>query len=88
MPLKASQFFGPLRLLSRCSVSIPTLAHSIVFGFCSVLICVEIPALLGVKFGLNAEQIGLNFIGNIIGYVKNVQTIMMYLDIVLNSNVQ
>ena len=39
------------------------------FAFCSVLICVEIPGLLGVKFNLNSESIGLNFISNIVGYV-------------------
>ena len=66
-PLKLQDFYYPVVLLKRLSVSIPTLAHSVMFAFCSVLICVEIPGLLGVKFNLNFEAIGLNFISNIVG---------------------
>ncbi|KAH8689446.1 major facilitator superfamily domain-containing protein [Talaromyces proteolyticus] len=88
MPVKVSQFFVPLRLLARLSVSISTLAHSVIFGFCSVLICVEIPALLGVKFGLNAEQIGLNFIGNIIGGVIGEQLSGPFSDYIRNRRLR
>ena len=49
------------------SVSTSVLSHSVVFAFCSVLVCVEIPALLGVKFNLDFEKIGLNFIPLAIG---------------------
>lgn len=70
-PIRHHGFYRPLTILSRLSVSIPTLAHSVMFCFCSVLICVEIPGLLEVKFILNFESIGLNFMSNIIGYVCN-----------------
>ena len=66
---RLQDFYYPVVLLKRLSVSIPTLAHSVMFAFCSVLICVEIPGLLGVKFNLDFESIGLNFISNIVGYV-------------------
>jgi hypothetical protein len=69
MPIRLDALYGPLTILGRFSVAIPTLAHSVMFCFCSVLICVEIPGLLGVKFNLNFEAIGLNFMSNIIGYV-------------------
>jgi hypothetical protein len=65
--LQVHDFYQPLVLLKKMSVSIPTLAHSVMFAFCSVLICVEIPGLLGVKFNLDFESIGLNFISNIVG---------------------
>lgn len=65
--LNVQDFYYPVILLKELSVSIPTLAHSVMFAFCSVLICVEIPGLLGVKFNLNFEAIGLNFISNIVG---------------------
>ncbi|KEF58458.1 uncharacterized protein A1O9_06384 [Exophiala aquamarina CBS 119918] len=68
-PLRHQDFYRPLTILSCLSVAIPTLAHSVMFCFCSVLICVEIPGLLGVKFNLNFESIGLNFMSNIIGGV-------------------
>ncbi|KAF7560761.1 hypothetical protein G7046_g3381 [Stylonectria norvegica] len=70
-PLTFYDFWAPIALLRNISVSTSVLSHSIVFAFCSVLVCIEIPALLGVKFGLDFESIGLNFIplviGNIIG---------------------
>ncbi|KAK0886973.1 hypothetical protein LTR02_017664 [Friedmanniomyces endolithicus] len=71
--LAARDFYDPFLLLRHATVWIPTLAHSIIFGFCSVLICVEIPALLGAKFNLNAQATGLNFAGNIIGGIVGEQ---------------
>ncbi|KAH1654116.1 hypothetical protein KXX16_002869 [Aspergillus fumigatus] len=44
-----------------------------VFLFGSVLITVEVPQLLQLKFGLNAEQLGLQFLGVIIGSILGEQ---------------
>lgn len=38
-----------------------------VFGFASVMVTVEIPQLFGEKFGFNTQQLGLQFLGTIIG---------------------
>jgi cytochrome c biogenesis protein CcdA len=52
---------------------LPTIAYSIVFGFASVLLTVEIPQLFTPKFHFNAQQIGLQFLGMIIGSVLGEQ---------------
>ncbi|KAM3416101.1 hypothetical protein BST61_g9582 [Cercospora zeina] len=68
-PLEWSEFIQPLMLFKHPSIVIPTVAYSIVFGFCSVLLTVEIPQLFVPKFGFNAQQIGLQFLGIIIGSI-------------------
>ncbi|KAL4944531.1 hypothetical protein BDV06DRAFT_220155 [Aspergillus oleicola] len=66
-PLKFSEFYHPLTLAIRPTVAIPAFAYAMVFLFGSVLITVEVPQLLQEKFDLNAEQLGLQFLGVIIG---------------------
>lgn len=68
-PLKMYEFIQPLSLFKYPSIVIPTIAYSIVFGFCSVLLTVEIPQLFVPKFGFNAQQIGLQFLGIIVGSI-------------------
>jgi hypothetical protein len=48
---------------------LPAIAASMTFMFGNTLIAVEIPALFGEKFGFNAQQLGLQFIGMIVGSV-------------------
>lgn len=72
-PLKLSEFYHPLTLVTRPTVFIPAFAYAMVFLFGSVLITVEVPQLLQEKFGLNAEQLGLQFIGVIVGTVLGEQ---------------
>lgn len=52
---------------------IPAVTYAIVFAFTSVLITVEIPQLFVPKFEFNPQQIGLQFLGNIIGSVLGEQ---------------
>lgn len=66
-PLTGIEFVSPLRLFVYPCVLLPAIAHSMVFLFASVMGTVEIPQLLGGKFKLNAAQIGLQFIGLIVG---------------------
>ncbi|KAL6234138.1 hypothetical protein BDW75DRAFT_241338 [Aspergillus navahoensis] len=72
-PLKFSEFYHPLTLVIRPTVFIPAFAYAMVFLFGSVLITVEVPQLLQEKFSLNAEQLGLQFLGVIIGTVLGEQ---------------
>lgn len=51
------------------NVMIPACAYAMVFLFASVLITVEIPQLFAAKFHFNAQQLGLQFLGIIIGTV-------------------
>ncbi|KAE8378666.1 major facilitator superfamily domain-containing protein [Aspergillus bertholletiae] len=66
-PFRLSDFIGPLRLFTNIPVLLAAIAYAMVFLFASVLNSVEVPQLLQVKFRLNAEQLGLQFIGLITG---------------------
>jgi hypothetical protein len=72
-PLSARDFFTPIRMFAYPNVLIPTIAYSIIFNFSSVLLTVEIPQLFTPKYHFNAQQIGLQFIGMIIGSVLGEQ---------------
>jgi MFS family permease len=72
-PLNARNFFTPIKLFAYPNILIPTIAYSIIFNFSSVLLTVEIPQLFTPKFHFNAQQIGLQFIGMIIGSVLGEQ---------------
>ncbi|KAF2770298.1 MFS general substrate transporter [Teratosphaeria nubilosa] len=66
-PWHTWEFIYPLSLFRYTSIWLPTVAYSIVFGFTSVLLTVEIPQIFQPKFDFNAQQIGLQFLGMIIG---------------------
>ncbi|EWZ00125.1 hypothetical protein FOYG_00019 [Fusarium oxysporum NRRL 32931] len=67
-PLSLNDFIHPFGLWRKISVLLPTVAHAMVFLFCNTLIAVEIPNLFGEKFGFNSQQLGLQFIGMIVGH--------------------
>ncbi|OQD64991.1 hypothetical protein PENPOL_c006G01245 [Penicillium polonicum] len=66
-PFKLSEFWHPLTLITNIPVVFATIAYSMVFLFASVMNSVEVPQLLQRKFELNAQQLGLLFLGLIIG---------------------
>ncbi|RFU24184.1 hypothetical protein B7463_g12154, partial [Scytalidium lignicola] len=68
-PLSMRDFFMPLSLVTYPNVLIPSISYAIVFGFASVFLTVEIPSIFTPKFGFNAQQIGLQFIGMIVGSI-------------------
>lgn len=68
-PISIHDFYLPMKLFAYISVVIPTMACSIVFAFASVLMTVEIPEIFAAKFDFNAQDIGLQFLGLIVGYV-------------------
>lgn len=72
-PITLQDFTTPITLFAYPSIVIPTVAYAIVFNFSSVLATVEIPQLFTPKFHFNPQQIGLQFIGNIIGSVLGEQ---------------
>lgn len=51
------------------TILIPIYAHTMVFNLSAAMLTVEIPQLFAVRFGFNAEQIGLQFIGIIVGTI-------------------
>ena len=68
-PLLFKDFFTPLKLFAYPNILIPTTSYALVFGFASVLLTVEIPQLFTPRYGFNAQQIGLQFLGIVIGSV-------------------
>jgi len=67
--LSFREFLTPFKLFAYPTIIIPTIAYSVTFAFSSVLMTVEIPQLFEPKFGFNAQQLGLQFLGMIIGSI-------------------
>ncbi|KFX94848.1 hypothetical protein V490_04129 [Pseudogymnoascus sp. VKM F-3557] len=68
-PITAYEFIQPLFLSSKLCILLPAIAYAMTFLFCSVLVTVELPQLFGEKFHFNEQQLGLQFLGIIIGSV-------------------
>lgn len=66
-PFTVAEFTHPISLFSNIPVLLAAVAYAMVFVFASVLNSVEVPQLLQTKFELNAQQLGLQFLGLIIG---------------------
>ncbi|KAJ5167707.1 uncharacterized protein N7482_003301 [Penicillium canariense] len=66
-PFTWYEFVRPLTMVRRPSIVIPACAYAMVFLWGNILTTVEVPSLLQEKFDLNAEQLGMQFLGAIIG---------------------
>lgn len=85
-PLTAWEFVQPLQYAKYACVVIPAVAYSMIFLFGSVLITVEIPQLFGEKFHFNVQQLGLQFLGLIIGSVIGEQIVGALSDFWMNRH--
>jgi len=56
-------------MTKHMNILLPSIIYAMVFLFGSVLITVEVPQLLQGKFELNTEQLGLQFLGVVIGSI-------------------
>ena len=68
-PLRLWDFIQPLSYFGRPCVVIPAAAYAMVFLWGSITITIEIPQVFPEKFGFNTQQVGLQFLGVIIGSV-------------------
>ncbi|WPH00812.1 MFS general substrate transporter [Acrodontium crateriforme] len=84
-PLRFWDFVQPLTFFKHICVLIPACAYSMIFLFGSVLCSVEIPQLFGAKFHFNTQQLGLQFIGMIVGGVIGEQIGGLLSDSWMNS---
>jgi MFS family permease len=66
-PFSLAEIVHPLRLVVLMPVLVATVSYSTVFLFASVMGSVEVPQLLQAKFDLNAQQVGLQFLGLVVG---------------------
>lgn len=62
-------FIEPLSLAACPRAILPAIAQSVVFLFGSIFVAVEIPLQLGSKFRLSSDQVSLQFLGMIIGFI-------------------
>jgi MFS family permease len=72
-PLTWRDFVQPLGFAFKPCVVIPAITYSMIFLFGSVLITIEIPQLFPELFHFNTEQVGLQFLGLIIGSILGEQ---------------
>lgn len=68
-PIRLADFLHPFTLVARPRVLLPALAYAMVFCLGTVFPSLEIPQLYEVKFGLNPQQMGLQYISLIVGTV-------------------
>lgn len=72
-PLTAYHFIVPLLASRHPRVIIPIIAQTIVFCYGNIALIVEMPIAFGDKFQLDEQQVGLQFIGIIIGCLMGEQ---------------
>lgn len=68
-PLTIFTFLTPFQLMTCTSVIIPACAYAVVFCYANIALIVEMPIIFGIEFGLDTQQIGLQFLALIIGSV-------------------
>lgn len=67
-PLGIRDFVLPFVLLGDPRVLLTVVSYSIIFNFVLVLLTVEIPVLFAVLFHLGPQQVGINFLGLLVGW--------------------
>lgn len=83
-PIRPVEFISPLFLVRYTSIMIPTVAYTIVFGFASVFATVEIPQIFIPNFHFGPQQLGLQFIGLIVGSIVGEQLGGPLSDLIIN----
>ncbi|CAI7580176.1 unnamed protein product [Penicillium manginii] len=66
-PITVRDFFSPFVLIYKPQILAVALATAVTFCYGNIIFVVEMPITFGERFGLNAEQTGLQFISVIIG---------------------
>ena len=73
-PVTVSEIIDPIVIGRHLTVLLPTISYSVVFSFAGILLTVEIPQTFVPTFGLNPQELGLNFIALIIGAIIGEQS--------------
>ena len=84
-PLKPGDFLKPLTVSRHHVIWVITIAYSVIFNFAFVLLTVEIPQIYEINFHLNTQQIGLQFLGMIIGGILGEQAAGRLSDLMMTS---
>jgi hypothetical protein len=84
-PLKPDDFLMPLSVSRHHVIWVITIAYSVIFNFAFVLLTVEIPQIYEINFPLNTQQIGLQFLGMMIGGILGEQGAGRLSDLMMTS---
>lgn len=68
-PLRVWDFIQPLSYVTKPCVIIPAAAYAMVFLWASIMLTIEIPQVFPEQFHFNTQQVGLQFLGVIVGSV-------------------
>ncbi|KAJ5937039.1 hypothetical protein N7466_003489 [Penicillium verhagenii] len=68
-PLRLWDFIQPLSYFSKPAVVIPAVAYAMIFLWGSIMLTIEIPQIMPEQFGFNTQEVGLQFLGIILGSV-------------------
>lgn len=68
-PIARSEFTQPFTLWRYPAIMVSAISYSMVFGFCSVFLTVEIPHIFIPRFHLGPRELGYQFIGLIVGTI-------------------
>lgn len=68
-PFLISEIIRPFSMGTKLTVLLPVASHSMIFNLSAAMLTVEIPQLFGSRFELGPENIGLRFLGNIVGTI-------------------
>lgn len=72
-PLRLWDFIQPLSYVVKPCVMIPACAYAMIFLWGSIVLTIEIPQIFPELFGFDTQQVGLQFLGVIIGSVLGEQ---------------
>jgi MFS family permease len=85
-PFTFEDFYGPLALCRFPAVTLPAIAHALVFSYGNTAITVELPSQFAQLFHFNAQQIGLQYISVVIGAVLGEQLAGPLSDMFMNRS--
>lgn len=72
-PLRLWDFVQPLSYIMKPCVMIPAAAYAMIFLWGSIMLTIEIPQIFPEQFEFNTQQVGLQFLGVIIGSILGEQ---------------
>ncbi|KAJ7651392.1 major facilitator superfamily domain-containing protein [Roridomyces roridus] len=68
-PLTLEDFVHPFRFLLKPGVCLPAISHAMIFLWASIMPNILMPQIFPAKFGLDTQQVGLQFLAAILGSV-------------------
>ncbi|KAJ7651384.1 major facilitator superfamily domain-containing protein [Roridomyces roridus] len=68
-PLTLEDFVHPFRFFLKPRVCLPAISHSMIFLWASIMPNILMPQIFPAKFGLDTQQVGLQFLAAIVGSV-------------------